>query len=501
MNRIGDYSIAQNLPESLKRKNVIEAAGFVDELLHDYDTKIEKVLIYPVIDRLPGELVDALAVQLHCDFYDKRLSLAARRQLVKTSVAWHRIKGTPAAVEMLCQVIFHTSKTKEWFSYNGRPYFFRMVQDITDGTEDVTKDTLNQLRRAINTGKNVRSWLELLEFVFQIEDTVKYTDELTILKIMRGFEDYYPYGHIIEPPLFDGKHEYGGAAYADGSFLYDGSLLHNGITPDDVAEYFGKSALDIDELFLGQRFKLFDDVSAGSLLFDGGANFDGQHTYGGANNLPADLGIFFGQRQKISDKVILPTSTIGGRAGIALADVIPYGYGDIPMYNGTLTFGGAVYCDGTFNYDGAVSCTGYMPEDAPEYGGKKDLTHDRLYITVGAGLFDDVSAETSRFDGKETFDGTAHYGGGILPREQSATAANVIADDVAECADNSGGLSISYTPPYDGNVRFDGSLTFGGYSYADDLSGDLSLSVVDFDGGFCFDGSCEAQADGRLVTA
>ena len=157
MKRIDDYSIHDDLPESLKRKNAQEIAKTVDEVLHKYESKIQKVLIYPVIDQLDSELVDALAIQLHCDFYDKSLSLEKRRQIVKTSIAWHRIKGTPAAVEMLTQTIFRNSYTKEWFEYGGRPYFFRMVQDISDGREDVTPETLAQLKKAIWMGKNVRS--------------------------------------------------------------------------------------------------------------------------------------------------------------------------------------------------------------------------------------------------------------------------------------------------------------------------------------------------------
>ena len=97
MKNIDDYSTREDLPESLNRPNAKELAETWDRAhLKLINNQIYSVLIYPVIDSLGSDLVDALAVQLHCDFYDKSLSLEARRQIVKTSIAWHRIKGTPA---------------------------------------------------------------------------------------------------------------------------------------------------------------------------------------------------------------------------------------------------------------------------------------------------------------------------------------------------------------------------------------------------------------------
>ena len=45
MKRIDDYSIHDDLPESLKRKNAQNLAKTVDEVLHKYESKIQKVLI------------------------------------------------------------------------------------------------------------------------------------------------------------------------------------------------------------------------------------------------------------------------------------------------------------------------------------------------------------------------------------------------------------------------------------------------------------------------
>lgn len=285
MKHIDDYSVHDDLPESLNRPNAKELAELWDKTqLKFIDSQISKILIYPVIDELPSDLVDELAIQLHCDFYDKSLSLKARRHIVKTSIAWHRIKGTPAAVEMLTQTIFHDSHTKEWFEYGGRPYFFRMVQDISDGTEDVTRETLNLLKKAIWKGKNVRSWLEMLEFHVHLHEKMDYSEELSTLAIRYDLEDWMPYGNRLWMPERDGSLYRGGAAYRDGEFFRNGSLLHDGMIPGDWPFHHGWDELSMDEMFAAAYISFFDDVSAGCLFRDGAILH-------GENPLPRDAGM------------------------------------------------------------------------------------------------------------------------------------------------------------------------------------------------------------------
>ena len=159
MRQIDDYSIHEDLPESLNRKNVKELASLSDEALRQYDSIIYRVLIYPVIDTLPSDLVNALAVQLHCDFYDYSLPLEKRRALVKESIAWHRIKGTPAAVEQVVSAAFGPCHVSEWYEYGGKPYTFRVSIAGKDAF-DVKSRNINQLLKAIYSAKNVRSWLD-----------------------------------------------------------------------------------------------------------------------------------------------------------------------------------------------------------------------------------------------------------------------------------------------------------------------------------------------------
>ena len=418
MKRIDDYSIHDDLPESLKRKNAQEIAKTVDEVLHKYESKIQKVLIYPVIDQLDSELVDALAIQLHCDFYDKSLSLEKRRQIVKTSIAWHRIKGTPAAVEMLTQTIFRNSYTKEWFEYGGRPYFFRMVQDISDGREDVTPETLAQLKKAIWMGKNVRSWLEMLEFLFHTEDTITFSEEITDLYGRLVFHDYVPYGHRIWVPERDGSLYRGGVAYRDGSFFRNGELLRNGMTPGDWPIHYGWDALSMDDLFVETLFRFYDDVSWGGLLRDGSISRNGEFSHGGADTFPADLGLFdLEMLYRFSDTVNTPKDKFSGRLDFRFADIVPYGHRYITQRDGEAYRGGIAYRDGTYNRDGLLFRNGCNPGEAWEHFGAADLSMDELFTAACLSFFDDFTAGGLCRDGRIRHDGRYHHGADDLPAD------------------------------------------------------------------------------------
>ena len=169
MNNIENYFIHKNLPQSLDKKNVQEVAKVVDDTLLSFDKTIAEVLIYPAIDMLGSELINTLAIQMHCDFYDDTLPLAVRRNLVKNSIAWHRIKGTPAAVEQMIQTVYQTGVVEEWFDYGGEPFFFK----VNLGDSQITTQKIKNLIKMINVSKNVRSWLEVLRFSKSI-DIIRY---------------------------------------------------------------------------------------------------------------------------------------------------------------------------------------------------------------------------------------------------------------------------------------------------------------------------------------
>ena len=502
MKHIDDYAVRDDLPESLNRPNAKELAELWDKSqLKFIDSQIHNILIYPAIDQLPSELVDELAVQLHCDFYDKSLSLEARRQIVKTSIAWHRIKGTPAAVEMLTQVIFKKSFVKEWFDYNGSPYYFRMVQDISDGAEDVTRETLAQLKKAIWMGKNVRSWLEMIEFHVNIEEIVEHSEKIAELSAQLKFQDWMPYGHRLWVPERDGSLCRGGVVYRDGSFFHDGSLLHNGMTPGEWPYHHGWDELSMDDLFVAARLAFFDDVSEGGLFRDGSIVRNGEYFHGGTDTLPADLGIYGLHFHHHFIDTVPAIGEIGiGRLNLGFADIMPYGHRYIVQHDGEAERGGVAYRDGGFIRDNDISHDSITPGRIWERGGRRDLAMDETFAAAHFSFFDDVSESDIMRDGRICHDGRFPRGPTWLPYDEKLPISfSMHVEDEAQTEDENGKLSVECNICRQGDFRHDGSMERGGYSFDDDLDGCLSLIAMERSGKYCRDGAMERAVDGRLI--
>lgn len=164
-----DYHIAESLPPSIARENLVDVAKVIDEKLHELDAASVLVLLYPRIDELESELVDALAIALHVDYYDASLPLDKRRALVKNSTRWHMRKGTKGVVQEMVATVWDGCNVEEWFEYGGEPYYFRVV-NIT--AAHVDEDVIRKVLRAIYATKNERSWLEGLNFLREADSTV-----------------------------------------------------------------------------------------------------------------------------------------------------------------------------------------------------------------------------------------------------------------------------------------------------------------------------------------
>ena len=211
-----NLSLADITPESIKHDKIISAVtNSLDPELNSASHDISEAFIISRIDELPEILIDLLAWQWHVDYYEPDLSLEVKRNLVKSSISWHRIKGTPQAVEQLVTQLFGNAKVSEWFDYSGRAYFFRVAVNIGGlNTLDMDAAALAKLRRVIKCAQNARSWLEFISLIYDLEDTQFTREELSILKLVKGYYDYYPYS------LNDGTSRWPYYAKLDGSFIF-----------------------------------------------------------------------------------------------------------------------------------------------------------------------------------------------------------------------------------------------------------------------------------------
>ena len=170
---LSNISILNLMPPNIASdKNVIMAAQAFDEVLRDIIKQIPNVSVISnlVLNKIVDEiLIDLLAWQFHVDFYDPKMPIKVRRDLVMKSLDWHFRKGTPSVVEELVSTVFSKAIVQEWFEYDGLPYRFQIA------TEEVMPDTetRNNLIRAINSVKNTRSFFETFkQLVYMVDEVI-----------------------------------------------------------------------------------------------------------------------------------------------------------------------------------------------------------------------------------------------------------------------------------------------------------------------------------------
>ena len=227
-------SLLDIMPDSIRGDPQVQAAAkALDAELARVAEDIRENLLISRIDELPESVLDLLAWQWHVDFYQPLgMQIETKRKLIKESIAWHRIKGTPAAVEKVMSAAFDNSWVEEWFEYGGEPGHFRVK------TTDVSNDpeVMKNMRAAIWSAKNVRSWLDGLQFILIIGDEGKdeqHSDETLTLADALVFltsawlTEAYPWcGRYA-----NGAYHAGAVQYADGTWQADGSVTGNSAPP------------------------------------------------------------------------------------------------------------------------------------------------------------------------------------------------------------------------------------------------------------------------------
>lgn len=350
-------------PNLLADEQINAAAQALDTELQKITAATKEALLLPRLDELPEEVIDLLAWQWHVDFYEPvGMDIETKRRLIKNSIAWHRIKGTPAAVEEVVSAIFDTSHVQEWFEYGGKPYHFKVV------TEDVTtdKDVLERMRRAIHAAKNARSWLETVEFILHLQDTAK-ADDKHALEAHKDEIERYPW----RGRYFDGSWCFTDSLRMDGRF-FDGSWQFDGTPPGDedaiaqgrifdgTWQFDGQqdfnlnstsrkilfNSLEVDALHLTQELSVVDKHSV-TFRFDG-RRFDGAWMFG-ANEHAQDATL-----ETTASITLADTERAMDAAQIApqIGTMEVYPFVHLRRFDGRWTFGRAAPLDGAWRFDG-----------------------------------------------------------------------------------------------------------------------------------------------------
>lgn len=161
MNDIYNADLVGTLPFSISQdEEVGRVAKAVETNLNLAAKCIPLVAVYARIDELPEEILDSLAWQFHMDIYDDGADIETKRNSVKTAIQYHRYKGTIWAVKEAAGAVSKNAEVKEWFDYGGEPYHFKAAAE----KPIATIEELRSLIQAMMDAKNVRSWLDGIEY-------------------------------------------------------------------------------------------------------------------------------------------------------------------------------------------------------------------------------------------------------------------------------------------------------------------------------------------------
>ena len=164
-------ALLESLPAVLREDDRMRAlaAGIADLLASRVD-EISGITIYPSIDTLPEELLDILARDFKVDWYGYDYPIEAKRDLLKNSFRVHRRLGTKAALVDALSAVYPGAAAVEWFEYDGDPYHFRVVLDMTDPRVELSKA---DLLRIIDIYKSLRSVLDDDTVVIRARSTIQ----------------------------------------------------------------------------------------------------------------------------------------------------------------------------------------------------------------------------------------------------------------------------------------------------------------------------------------
>lgn len=164
---IYDADFIETLPKVLKNDPDIYAfaKALSGQMLKNINLT-RNIIIYADIDNLSEEILDVLAIDFKCDWYDTSYSITTKRSLIKNCIKVHKYKGTKYAVETAVSSI-NKGKVTEWYEYDGEPYKFKL-----DFDKGFSFEELNNLYQQINYYKNARSHLESILVNIQQQCTI-----------------------------------------------------------------------------------------------------------------------------------------------------------------------------------------------------------------------------------------------------------------------------------------------------------------------------------------
>lgn len=180
MNKVDDIPLKETLPDSIRKdRTVQDICDAIKKEMQAVSRAAGYCLLLPRLDELSETLLDELAWEYHVDLYDQNYDIGQKRELVRQALENHRKKGTAAVVRNVVSIILEDGRVEEWFQYGGEPYHFRVILILGPMASE---DTIQKLVDTVYAVKNVRSWLDYVQFHRESEGRIYFGGANTLHK-------------------------------------------------------------------------------------------------------------------------------------------------------------------------------------------------------------------------------------------------------------------------------------------------------------------------------
>jgi len=175
------------LPTNLDEKiNALDLVGC--ERLSEIKEAIKKIENFNNALKIDEEFLDLLKDEWGVDFWDE-INELEKRKLIEKSKFYYRKIGTVWSIKEVLQIFDIDTKLKEWFEYDGKPYYFKVIlTPLNTNYKFDEKIIFKRIVGLIDSVKNVRSVLEGFEFELVLEEEIKIFSGFTFKpKIAKDF--------------------------------------------------------------------------------------------------------------------------------------------------------------------------------------------------------------------------------------------------------------------------------------------------------------------------
>lgn len=208
------------------------AAEFGDDLLPEDIKTLWRA------ERAAARFLPFLAWGLHVDFWRDDMGVSSKRDIIGSSFAWHRKKGTPWAVKKILEDLGVSARVFEWYEIGTEPHTFAVEAQFDYANSEpffITSQTRDLLIQAIELTKPERSHLAYFTFVPIDEESDP--DHRCIHDVC-----HWSHGYLWTKEL--------GTELADGS----GRLLSRTVDGGAKRRIFGSAAYEWTALYGSHRF-------------------------------------------------------------------------------------------------------------------------------------------------------------------------------------------------------------------------------------------------------